>query len=220
MQKNIEMKITLRFVDQFGDVDLKYHDAAGEHSLPVAMDTENNLREIDILGDSLEIKVKPTKLDLGINKEEVSGTAEKVFLKFTEKFASVANDMLLHVGCRYIVNNLQDGDVIDVTCRNYSVSGSDQMLIFDLYPVVYLFFEVSKNDHRYDPLDIIPINRDKVLKSARVMALADFGLHLIVTYPFQVGRVKRLTKEKTVKKKLKAFNVMSEEKRKKILERS
>ncbi len=214
------MKIFLRFVDQFGDVDLKYHDAAGEHSLLIAMDTENNLREIDILGDSLEITVKPTKLDLGINKEEVSGTAEKVFLKFTEKFASVANDMLLHVGCRYIVNDLQDGDVIDVTCRNYSVSGSDQMLIFDLYPVVYLFFEVSKNDHRYDPLDIIPINRDKVLKSARVMALADFGLHLIVTYPFQVGRVKRLTKEKTVKKKLKAFNVMSEEKRKKILERS
>ncbi len=214
------MKIFLRFVDQFGDVDLKYHDAAGEHSLLIAMDTENNLREIDILGDSLEITVKPTKLDLGINKEEVSGTAEKVFLKFTEKFASVANDMLLHVGCRYIVNDLQDGDVIDVTCRNYSVSGSDQMLIFDLYPVVYLFFEVSKNDHRYEPLDIIPINRDKVLKSARVMALADFGLHLIVTYPFQVGRVKRLTKEKTVKKKLKAFNVMSEEKRKKILERS
>lgn len=214
------MKIFLRFVDQFGDVDLKYHDAAGEHSLPVAMDTENNLREIDILGDSLEITVKPTKLDLGINKEEVSGTAEKVFLKFTEKFASVANDMLLHVGCRYIVNDLQDGDVIDVTCRNYSVSGSDQMLIFDLYPVVYLFFELSKNDRRYEPLDIIPINRDKVLKSARVMALADFGLHLIVTYPFQVGRVKRLTKEKTVKKKLKAFNVMSEEKRKKILERS
>ena len=214
------MKITLRFVDQFGDVDLKYHDAAGEHSLLIAMDTENNLREIDILGDSLEIKVKPTKLDLGINKEEVSGTAEKVFLKFTEKFASVANDMLLHVGCRYIVNDLQDGDVIDVICRNYSVSGSDQMLIFDLYPVVYLFFELSKNDHRYEPLDIIPINRDKVLKSARVMALADFGLHLIVTYPFQVGRVKRLTKEKTVKKKLKAFNVMSEEKRKKILERS
>lgn len=214
------MKITLRFVDQFGDVDLKYHDADGEHSLPVAMDTENNLREIDILGDSLEITVKPTKLDLGINKEEVSGTAEKVFLKFTEKFASVANDMLLHVGCRYIVNDLQEGDMIDVTCRNYSVSGSDQMLIFDLYPVVYLFFEVSKNDHRYEPLDIIPINRDKVLKSARVMALADFGLHLIVTYPFQVGRVKRLTKEKTVKKKLKAFNVMSEEKRKKILERS
>jgi hypothetical protein len=214
------MKITLRFVDQFGDVDLKYHDAAGEHSLLIAMDTENNLREIDILGDSLEIKVKPTKLDLGINKEEVSGTAEKVFLKFTEKFASVANDMLLHVGCRYIVNDLQDGDVIDVTCRNYSVSGSDQMLIFDLYPVVYLFFEISKNDRRYEPLEITPINRDKVLKSARVMALADFGLHLIVTYPFQVGRVKRLTKEKTVKKKLKAFNVMSEEKRKKILERS
>lgn len=214
------MKISFRFVDQFGDVDLKYHDAAGEHSLLIAMDTENNLREIDILGDSLEITVKPTKLDLGINKEEVSGTAEKVFLKFTEKFASVANDMLLHVGCRYIVNDLQDGDVIDVTCCNYSVSGSDQMLIFDLYPVVYLFFEVSKNDHRYEPLDIIPINRDKVLKSARVMALADFGLLLIVTYPFQVGRVKRLTKEKTVKKKLKAFNVMSEEKRKKILERS
>ncbi len=214
------MKITLRFVDQFGDVDLKYRDAAGEHSLPVAMDPENDLREIDILGDSLEIKVKPTKLDLGINKEEVSGTAEKVFLKFTEKFASVANDMLLHVGCRYIVNDLQDGDVIDVICRNYSVSGSDQMLIFDLYPVVYLFFELSKNDRRYEPLDIFAINRDKVLKSARVMALADFGLHLIVTYPFQVGRVKRLTKEKTVKKKLKAFNVMSEEKRKKILERS
>lgn len=214
------MKISFRFVDQFGDVDLKYHDAAGEHSLLIAMDTENNLREIDILGDSLEITVKPTKLDVGINKEEVSGTAEKVFLKFTEKFASVANDMLLHVGCRYIVNDLQDGDVIDVTCCNYSVSGSDQMLIFDLYPVVYLFFEVSKNDHRYEPLDIIPINRDKVLKSARVMALADFGLLLIVTYPFQVGRVKRLTKEKTVKKKLKAFNVMSEEKRKKILERS
>ena len=214
------MKISLRFVDQFGDVDLKYRDAAGEHSLLIAMDTENNLREIDILGDSLEITVKPTKLDLGISKEEITGTAEKVFLKFTEKFASVANDMILHVGCRYIVNDLQDGDVIDVTCRNYSVSGSDQMLIFDLYPVVYLFFEVSKNDHRYEPLDIIPINRDKVLKSARVMALADFGLHLIVTYPFQVGRVKRLTKEKTVKKKLKAFNVMSEEKRKKILERS
>lgn len=214
------MKISLRFVDQFGDVDLKYQDAAGEHSLPVAMDMGNNLREIDILGDSLEITVKPTKLDWGINKEEVSGTAEKVFLKFTEKFASVANDMLLHVGCRYIVNDLQDGDVIDVTCRNYSVSGSDQMFIFDLYPVVYLFFELSKNDRRYEPLDIIPINRDKVLKSARVLALADFGLHLIVTYPFQVGRVKRLTKEKTVKKKLKAFNVMSEEKRKKILERS
>lgn len=214
------MKIFLRFVDQFGDVDLKYQDADGEHSLPVAMDMGNNLREIDILGDSLEITVKPTKLDLGISKEEITGTAEKVFLKFTEKFASVANDMILHVGCRYIVNDLQDGDVIDVTCRNYSVSGSDQMLIFDLYPVVYLFFEVSKNDHRYEPLDIIPINRDKVLKSARVMALADFGLHLIVTYPFQVGRVKRLTKEKTVKKKLKAFNVMSEEKRKKILERS
>ena len=57
------MKITLRFVDQFGDVDLKYRDAAGEHSLMIAMDTENNLREIDILSDSLEIKVKPTKLD-------------------------------------------------------------------------------------------------------------------------------------------------------------
>lgn len=52
------------------------------------------------------------------------------------------------------------------------------------------------------------------------MALADLGLLLIVTYPIQVGRVKRLTKDKTVEKRLRAFNVMSDEKRKKLLEKS
>lgn len=218
------MKIFLRFVEQFGDVDLKYQDDIGEHCMLIAMasgsEKSDNLREINIVGDSLDITLKPTKLDFGINKEEVSGTAEKVFVKFTEKVASVANDMFLHVGCRYCVNDLHEGDVIDITCRNYSVSGSDQMLIFDLYPVVYLFFEISKKGRRYEPLEITPINRDKVLKSARVMALADFGLHLIVTYPFGVGRVKRLTKDKAVAKRLKAFNSMSEEKRKRILDRS
>ncbi len=216
------MKIGLNFFEQFGDIELEYSDANGSHSLLIGMDREcdGEPYEIEITGDVLSIAVKPTKLDLGSIKEEISGVAEKLLVKFADKFASVANDMILHVGCRYLVNNLCDGDILDITCRQYSVSTDNQMFIFDLYPVTYLFYEISKKQKRVEPLKVWTVNRDRVLKSARVMALADFGLHLIITYPFQVGRVKRLTRDKKVAKKLRAFNAMSEEKRNKILEKS
>ena len=65
--------------------------------------------------------------------------------------------------------------------------------------------------------DAFETNRKEVISLAKKLALLDFGLHLIVTYPFQVGRIKRLSKDKKIKKTLIAFDRMDENARQKIL---
>ena len=47
--------------------------------------------------------------------------------------------------------------------------------------------------------------------------LIDFGLHLLFTYPIQIGRIKKLTSNRKVKRTLIKFNMLDKKEREKIL---
>ena len=85
--------------------------------------------------------------------------------------------------------------------------------------MAYMFFEATYNGLLCECSDAFATNRKEVVSSAKKLMLIDFGLHLVFTYPIQVGRIKKLTSDKKVKSTLIKFNRLDEKERQKVLDK-
>ena len=89
--------------------------------------------------------------------------------------------------------------------------------------MMYMFFEVSNFNNLFNLIDAYETNRRDVLKFAKTFAFADIlgnGFFLtLFTYPIQVSRVKRLTKNRKISKVLTKFNNLSDVERQRFLEK-
>ncbi len=171
---------------------------------------------------NFELTVIPKITDYRATFENMcsSDWKSKLANKLGSALLSIVKNTILCVGCKYRVSDLCDNDIITLNEQEYILGTFDKLDFFDLIPVSYVFFEASSAGKRYEFSDVFPINRKDVIIGARKIALIDFGLSLIFTYPIQVGRIKRLTSDKKVKKELIKFSKMDDQQRQKILDKN
>ena len=130
----------------------------------------------------------------------------------------------MRVACRYHVDQIEEGDRLVVALQGYFFGTFDRYDLLDLFPVMYMFFEVFRVDKQFALTTAFATNRKEVLKAARALTFAgvwgiDWLFTLLLAYPFQLVRVKHLTRNKKIAKTLIEFNRLSDAERQRFLEK-
>ncbi|MBO5269249.1 MAG: hypothetical protein J6B77_00580 [Clostridia bacterium] len=219
------MTFHLFFSGSLYDTEIIVKDSDGTHRyfMPALQEEEASERFLDVEAASgdFELTLIPQMTDYrsALSEMEIENWKDKHAKKAANTLCSFLDHTLLRVGCTYRVSGLSDGDSITVDEQTYIFGTFDRFDFLELIPMAYMFYEASSDGCRFPLSDAFPTNRKKVISSARKIALIDFGLHLIVTYPFQVGRIKRLSKSQKVRRTLIRFNKMDETERRAVLDR-
>lgn len=181
--------------------------------------TEGNRLEVEIEGEAATLTVTPQAADYKtvLSELDTDTWKDKFAVKVTDRLMSALQSTLLRVGCKYRLTDLKDGDVLNIIGQEYIFGTFDRFDLLGLFPVIYMFYEVFRGDTRLELLDAFQANRREVLTAAKKLTLLDFGIHLIFTYPIQIGRVKYLSKDRKISAVLKKFNRMSNAERQKFL---
>ena len=116
-----------------------------------------------------------------------------------------------------MISDTKENDIICICGQEYIFGRFDKFDLFELVPMAYMFFEASCNGDICKCSDAFAMNRKDVVSSAKKLVLIDFGLHLLFAYPIQIGRIKKLTSDRKVKKTLIKFNTMDKKEREKFL---
>ena len=223
------MKVVISFRESIYDCKLRIEDSAGcrEYSALVTQEPKGATPYItaEVYSEDFDLTLIPVMADTKAVMEELEGNRlrDKVAKKVAGFVFSTLDKMILRVGCKYRVTGFQEGDRLDVSLQSYLFGPFDRYNIFDLIPAMYLFFEVSNFNSRYKLLNAFETNRRTVLKSAKALAFSEVlgngFIFALITYPFQMGRIKYLTSKKKVQKALIKFNNFSPEEREKFLKR-
>ena len=142
----------------------------------------------------------------------------KLLNKMERLSHSVIGQVILSVGCRYRITDVCDGDVINIYARVYGYNSEFSTDVLELLPVLYTFYEAESLNGHCTLINSFAGNRKTVIQSARKLTcLLDFGLRLLIIYPIQVGRVKRLTSKRKVRKTILKFLQLPPEKRREYI---
>lgn len=109
--------------------------------------------------------------------------------------------------------------ILNIRSQEYVFGTFDRFDLLELIPMAYMFYEISHSSSKFELIDAFETNRKDVIKYAKKITLINFGLHLIFTYPIQMGRVKHLTKNKKIFKTLYSFHNMSGAERQRIIDK-
>lgn len=189
--------------------------------MPIDEDQTNASLEVDIYGYEFDLTLIPIMVDYQpeLNNLETRKLKDKFVKKTLSWMLSSFENAILRVGTKYHITNIQNMDVLNIDIQAFAHDTSFIAEFFDFMPVMYTFYEVSQFGNRFELTDVCETNRKSVLKTAKTLAFTDFGIHLIFTYPIQVGRVKHLTKTKKIFKTLHKYHNMDEEKRQKLIDK-
>lgn len=220
------MKICFSLKESIYDCKLEITDIRGCRSYLISpVEVPDPCLSVEIDAAEFDLSVTPLMGDVNamVGELEVQDWKDKLAQKAVKVMLSAFDKMILRVGCRYHIRGLRDGDRLELTMVNYTFGTFDRLDLLELLPVMYMFFQASGPKGVFVPLDAWQTNRREVVKAAKMLALTDaLGNGLLWTlfsYPIQVGRVKHLTKNRKMYKVLSKFYNMSEEKRRKIMER-
>ena len=223
------MKITLVLKESIYDCKIKISDSQGERYYYISALCEEGLNSssitAEVFDNEFSLSLIPITADVKpiLNEFEKNDRKDKLAKKATGFLMNSLDKMILRVGCNYHIEGLQDGDRLDITLQNYVFGTFDKLDILELVPMSYMFFEVANFNEYYKLTDAYETNRKDVLKFAKTFAFADVlgnGFFLtLFTYPIQVSRVKRLTKNKKISKVLTKFNNLSDAERQRFLEK-
>ena len=182
-------------------------------------DKQSNFLEIDVESSSFELTVIPKMPDYksAFSDMEVQNWKDRLAQKVGNALCSTLGKMLLRVGCTYMISDTKENDIICICGQEYIFGTFDKFDLFELVPMAYMFFEASCNGNLCKCSDAFALNRKEVISSAKKLILIDFGLHLLFTYPIQIGRIKKLTSDRKVKETLIKFNMLDKKEREKIL---
>ena len=214
------MRFSLDFSNSPYDCEIIIKDRSEIHNYVVNVsDKQSDLLEIDVESSRFELTLIPKMPDYksAFSDMEIQNFKDRLAQKIGNTLCSVLDKMLLRVGCTYIISNTKDDTVIRIESREYIFGTFDKFDLFELVPMAYMFFEASCNGDICKCSDAFAMNRKDVISSAKKLVLIDFGLHLLFTYPIQIGRIKKLTSDKKVKKTLIKFNTMDKKEREKFL---
>ena len=214
------MRFSLDFSNSPYDCEIIIKDTSEIHNYVVNVsDKQSDLLEIDVESSRFELTLIPKMHDYksAFSDMEIQNFKDRLAQKIGNTLCSVLDKMLLRVGCTYIISNTKDDDVICICGQEYIFGTFDKFDLFELVPMAYMFFEASCNGDICKCSDAFAMNRKDVVSSAKKLVLIDFGLHLLFTYPIQIGRIKKLTSDRKVKKTLIKFNTMDKKEREKFL---
>ena len=214
------MILSLDFSNSPYDCEVIIKDMSEIHNYVVNVsDKQSDLLEIDVESSRFELTLIPKMPDYksAFSDMEIQNFKDRLAQKIGNTLCSVIDKMLLRVGSTYIISNAKDDNVIRIESQEYIFGTFDKFDLFELVPMAYMFFEASCNGDICKCSDAFAMNRKDVVSSAKKLVLIDFGLHLLFTYPIQIGRIKKLTSDRKVKKTLIKFNTMDKKEREKFL---
>lgn len=220
-----KMTVFVRFANSIYNCEVIVKDSVGTRKYFVDLTEANEERfdflEIDVKSGDFELTVLPQMADYKaiMSEMEITDRKDRLAKKIGNAMLSFADSTMLRVGCKYRVSGLKDGNTIFLCQQEYVFGTFDRFDLLGLLPMAYMFFEASYSGCRFDLSDAFELNRKAVISTSRKIALTDVGLQLILTYPLQVGRIKRLSKNKKIKRTLIKFNRMNEEQRQRVLEK-
>ena len=214
------------------DCRVEIEDMLGRRELtfPLATITEEeDLRMLlDVYGDAFTMTLTPLASDFKPLKDDIketmkNGWKEKLLGGIANVALSAISQVILRLACTYRIAlpppDITPNGITPVSFKaemqGYVKAGGELM---ELLPVVYGYFEATL-DGIVPPLEKARgVNRREVLRLARISGLLN-GLTAIIMYPLEVGRAKRLTKDKKVNRTMTKFYRLPPEKREKIREK-
>ena len=214
------MRLSIDFSNSPYDCEVIIKDRSEIHNYVVNVsDKQSDLLEIDVESSRFELTLIPKMPDYksAFSDMEIQNFKDRLAQKIGNTLCSVLDKMLLRVGCTYIISNTKDDNVIRIEGQEYIFGTFDKFDLFELVPMAYMFFEASCNGDICKCSNAFAMNRKDVVSSAKKLVLIDFGLHLLFTYPIQIGRIKKLSSDRKVKKTLIKFNTMDKKEREKFL---
>ena len=214
------MRLSFDFSNSPYDCEVIIKDRSEIHNYVVNVsDKQSDLLEIDVESSRFELTLIPKMPDYksAFSDMEIQNFKDRLAQKIGNTLCSVLDKMLLRVGCTYIISNTKDDNVIRIEGQEYIFGTFDKFDLFELVPMAYMFFEASCNGDICKCSNAFATNRKDVVSSAKKLVLIDFGLHLLFTYPIQIGRIKKLSSDRKVKKTLIKFNTMDKKEREKFL---
>lgn len=225
--------IFFRFENSPYDCLLQIRDTSGFREFYVPIVTAEgeapHIFETDVCGDSFELNLIPVAADLSEHINEFRANLEKdrtggkLLSFFVSKAASLldtaVSSLLLLVGCQFRISDVFPDAMFDVRLSGCRVGSKLAEEIFDMFPVLYSFYEINCGSQFFSPENTWSLNREELVRSVKRTTLMDFGLHCIITYPIQGFRAKRLTANKRVRKVIQKFYTLSPEEREKQMEK-
>ena len=214
------MKLSLFFSNSLYNCEVIVKDTSGiKKYVTNVEDKQSDFLEIDVESSSFELTVIPKMPDYksAFLDMDVQNWKDWLAQKVGNALCSTLDKMLLRVGCTYMISDTKENDIICICGQEYIFGTFDKFDLFELVPMAYMFFEASCNGDLCKCSDAFALNRKEVISSAKKLILIDFGLHLLFTYPIQIGRIKKLTSDRKVKGTLIKFNMLDKKEREKIL---
>jgi hypothetical protein len=206
--------------NSFHACNIRIKDATQTRFYRVEPQSSPTFLDVEIDGTECDIAIAPIKPTANFKWDEQAPQSHflnRLADKCGQSLLSFVDQMFLRVTCEYHLTDLKDGDYVDVIARSYSYGLWDRWDLFELLPMAYAFFEVEHSGNRAPLTQAFGTNRSDVIKMARKLALLTYvGWDIIFMYPLQVGRIKRLSKNRKVFKALKKFNRMSAEEREEL----
>ena len=224
------MKISLVLKESIYDCQVEITDSQGTryYYLPALAESETVHPFVwaEVYDSEFDMTLTPIVPDTSSMMDEIEANTwkEKFAKKVVGALLSSLEKVPMRVGGRYRIDQMQDGDKLDIVLQGYFFGTFDRYDLLDLFPVMYMFFEVFRVDKRFALTTAFATNRKEVLKAAKALTFAgvwgiDWLFTLLLAYPFQLGRVKHLTRNKTIWKKLAKFTNLSDQERQLFLER-
>ena len=214
------MKLSLFFSNSLYNCEAIFKDISGIKKYVTNFEEkQSDFLEIDVESSSFELTVIPKMPDYksAFLDMEVQNWKDRLAQKVGNALCSTLDKMLLRVGCTYMISDTKENDIICICGQEYIFGTFDKFDLFELVPMAYMFFEASCNGDLCKCSDAFALNRKEVISSAKKLILIDFGLHLLFTYPIQIGRIKKLTSDRKVKGTLIKFNMLDKKEREKFL---
>ncbi len=201
-----------------------------DYTFPLATITEEDHPRmlLDVYGDDFTLTLTPMASDFKPLKEDIKATLkdgwkEKLLGGIATVALSALSQMILRLACTYRItlppSEMGQNGIVPVTLKaeiqGYVKSGVFSVELLELEPVMYGYFEVKLNGTVPPFQKARGVNHREVMRIARIAGILH-GLGSIIMYPIEVGRFKRLTKDKKVNRTMRKFYRLSPEKREKI----
>lgn len=223
------MVISFLLKDSLYNCDLNITDSNGTRiyslNAPDDSNPQNHIINIDVADPNFDITVIPTPADYksALNDLENETFKDIVANNLIDKLISAFENMFLRIGCRYHIENVQDGDIIEIHMQQYIFGTFDKYGVWELIPMAYMFYEISCFGSKVQLTNTFETNKRSIINAAKRLSLAEgFGNGIfltLLTYPIQVGRVKYISSNKKIFKTLRKFHNMSPDERQKLLDK-
>ena len=105
---------------------------------------------------------------------------------------------------------------LHLTERFYCSTPEWMSELLELYPLTYVFFELSEGDSPFPPAALRDLNRLELIRLTRKLVLAQCAGGALLLHPVLMSRIKRLSKSRVVLRKLKKLYRLPPEEREKV----